>query len=670
MRSSLIAANPTDLEVYLFHEGRLYQSYELFGAHVIRGGGAVGTRFCVWAPHAREVRLVGSFNDWNGANSPLTKVNDEGVWTIVVPENLEGHLYKYEIITPDGRVLLKADPYAFYSELRPHTASIVYDLKGYEWNDSPWQRKKRRKRIYDQPMVIYELHFGSWKKKPDGRFYTYREMADELIPYVLERGFTHIELLPLVEHPLDRSWGYQGTGYYSVTSRYGTPHDFMYFVDRCHQAGLGVIIDWVPGHFCKDAHGLYMFDGAPTYEYANEKDRENYVWGTANFDLGKPEVRSFLISNALFWLEYYHVDGFRVDAVANMLYWPNNDRLYENPYAVEFLRQLNEAVFAYDPNVLMIAEDSTDWPRVTAPTYDGGLGFNYKWNMGWMNDMLKYMETPPHERKYAHNQVSFSLLYAYSENFILPFSHDEVVHGKKSLLNKMPGSYEEKFAQLRLLYGYMMAHPGKKLLFMGSEFAQFDEWKFAEELDWVLFDFELHRKMDEYVKQLIACYKRYKPFYELDHDPRGFEWIDVHNAEQSIFSFIRRGKKEGDVLVIVCNFTNQAYDDYKVGVPLLAPYREVLNSDAAEFGGSGHVNSKRLSAFHEPFHGKPYHVRMTIPPFGISILRPVQKRGERKQNEEEVHRHVIGRRARKPASLADEKHRETSRAVWGEVPDH
>ncbi|WP_304411976.1 1,4-alpha-glucan branching enzyme [Geobacillus sp. C56-T3] len=409
MRSSLIAANPTDLEVYLFHEGRLYQSYELFGAHVIRDGGAVGTRFCVWAPHAREVRLVGSFNDWNGANSPLTKVNDEGVWTIVVPENLEGHLYKYEIITPDGRVLLKADPYAFYSELRPHTASIVYDLKGYEWNDSSWQRKKRRKRIYDQPMVIYELHFGSWKKKPDGRFYTYREMADELIPYVLERGFTHIELLPLVEHPLDRSWGYQGTGYYSVTSRYGTPHDFMYFVDRCHQAGLGVIIDWVPGHFCKDAHGLYMFDGAPTYEYANEKDRENYVWGTANFDLGKPEVRSFLISNALFWLEYYHVDGFRVDAVANMLYWPNNDRLYENPYAVEFLRQLNEAVFAYDPNVLMIAEDSTDWPRVTAPTYDGGLGFNYKWNMGWMNDMLKYMETLPHERKYAHNQVSFSL---------------------------------------------------------------------------------------------------------------------------------------------------------------------------------------------------------------------------------------------------------------------
>lgn len=419
MRSSLIAANPMDLEVYLFHEGSLHKSYELFGAHVIDEGGRAATRFCVWAPHARDVRLVGSFNGWDGAKFRLTKVNDEGVWTIVVPENLEGHLYKYEIVTPDGRVLLKADPYAFCSELRPHTASIVYDLKGYQWNDQSWQRKKRRKRIYEQPMVIYELHFGSWKKKED-RFLTYREMADELIPYVLERGFTHIELLPLVEHPLDRSWGYQGTGYYAVTSRYGAPHDFMYFVDRCHQAGIGVILDWVPGHFCKDAHGLYIFDGAPTYEYANEKDRENYVWGTANFDLGKPEVRSFLISNALFWLEYYHVDGFRVDAVANMLYWPNNDQLYENPYAVEFLRKLNEAVFAYDPNVLMIAEDSTDWPRVTAPTYDGGLGFNYKWNMGWMNDMLKYMETPSHERKHAHNQVTFSLLYVYSENFILP----------------------------------------------------------------------------------------------------------------------------------------------------------------------------------------------------------------------------------------------------------
>jgi 1,4-alpha-glucan branching enzyme len=643
----LISVSPTDLEIYLFHEGSLYKSYELFGAHVIKKNGIVGTRFCVWAPHAREVRLVGSFNEWNGTNFNLMKVSDQGVWMIFIPENLEGHLYKYEITTSDGNILLKSDPYAFYSELRPHTASIVYNIKGYQWNDQAWRQKKRRKRIYDQPLFIYELHFGSWKKKEDGSFYTYQEMADELIPYVLEHGFTHIELLPLVEHPFDRSWGYQGTGYYSATSRYGTPHDLMHFIDRCHQAGIGVIIDWVPGHFCKDAHGLYMFDGAPTYEYANMQDRENYVWGTANFDLGRPEVRSFLISNALFWMEYFHVDGFRVDAVANMLYWPNSDVLHKNPYAVQFLQKLNETVFAYDPSILMIAEDSTDWPRVTAPTYDGGLGFNYKWNMGWMNDILTYMETAPEQRKYVHNKVTFSLLYAYSENFILPFSHDEVVHGKKSLLNKMPGTYEEKFAQLRLLYGYLLTHPGKKLLFMGGEFAQFDEWKDLEQLDWVLFEFDLHRNMNIYVKQLLKCYKRYKPLYELDHSPDGFEWIDVHNAEQSIFSFVRRGKKENDLLVIVCNFTNKVYHDYKVGVPLFAAYREIINSDAVEFGGWGNINAKPIAAIKEPFHGKPYHIQMTIPPFGISILRPVKKRGERNiDGKEKMHRHVIGRRTR------------------------
>nr|prf glycogen-branching enzyme [Geobacillus stearothermophilus] len=620
-----IAVGPTDLEIYLFHEGSLYKSYELFGAHVIKKNGMVGTRFCVWAPHAREVRLVGSFNEWNGTNFNLMKVSNQGVWMIFIPENLEGHLYKYEITTNDGNVLLKSDPYAFYSELRPHTASIVYNIKGYQWNDQTWRRKKQRKRIYDQPLFIYELHFGSWKKKEDGSFYTYQEMAEELIPYVLEHGFTHIELLPLVEHPFDRSWGYQGIGYYSATSRYGTPHDLMYFIDRCHQAGIGVILDWVPGHFCKDSHGLYMFDGAPAYEYANMQDRENYVWGTANFDLGKPEVRSFLISNALFWMEYFHVDGFRVDAVANMLYWPNSDVLYKNTYAVEFLQKLNETVFAYDPNILMIAEDSTDWPRVTAPTYDGGLGFNYKWNMGWMNDILTYMETPPEHRKYVHNKVTFSLLYAYSENFILPFSHDEVVHGKKSLLSKMPGTYEEKFAQLRLLYGYLLTHPGKKLLFMGGEFGQFDEWKDLEQLDWMLFDFDMHRNMNMYVKELLKCYKRYKPLYELDHSPDGFEWIDVHNAEQSIFSFIRRGKKEDDLLIVVCNFTNKVYHGYKVGVPLFTRYREVINSDAIQFGGFGNINPKPIAAMEGPFHGKPYHIQMTIPPFGISILRPVKK---------------------------------------------
>ncbi|MBA2873933.1 1,4-alpha-glucan branching enzyme [Thermaerobacillus caldiproteolyticus] len=643
----MIATSPTDFEIHLFHEGSLYKSYELFGAHVIEENGVTGTRFCVWAPHAREVRLVGSFNDWNGVNFDLIKVSEQGVWTIFIPENLEGHLYKYEIITRHGDVFLKADPYAFYSELRPNTASIVYNLRGYKWNDQAWQRKKRRKRIYDQPLFIYEIHLGSWKKKEDGRFYTYQELADELIPYVLEQGFTHIELLPLVEHPFDRSWGYQGTGYYSATSRYGTPHDLMMFIDRCHQQGIGVILDWVPGHFCKDAHGLYMFDGEPTYEYANMQDRENSVWGTANFDLGKPEVRSFLISNALFWMEYFHVDGFRVDAVANMLYWPNSDALHKNPYAVEFLQKLNETVFAYDPAILMIAEDSTDWPRVTAPTYEGGLGFNYKWNMGWMNDMLTYMETAPEHRQHVHHKVTFSLLYTYSENFILPFSHDEVVHGKRSLLNKMPGTYEEKFAQLRLLYGYLLTHPGKKLLFMGGEFGQFDEWKDLEQLDWMLFDFDMHRKMNAYVKELLKFYKRHKPLYELDHSPKGFEWIDVHNAEQSIFSFIRKGAQADDILIVVCNFTNKVYHDYKVGVPLLATYKEAINSDAELFGGTGCINKKPMMAIEEPFHGKPYHVRMTIPPFGISILRPMRKRGERNSDgKEKVRRYAVGRRAR------------------------
>lgn len=647
MRCRLIATTPTDFEVHLFHEGSLYKSYELFGAHVIKEKGITGTRFCVWAPHAREIRLVGSFNNWNGSDHSLIKVSEQGVWAIFVPVNLEGHLYKYEIVTSNGDVLLKADPYAFYSELRPRTASIVYSLQGYKWNDRAWQRKKLRKPIYDQPMFIYELHLGSWKKKRNGSFYTYQELADELIPYIVDHGFTHIELLPLVEHPLDRSWGYQGIGYYSVTSRYGNPHDFMEFVDRCHQAGIGVILDWVPGHFCKDAHGLYLFDGEPTYEYANIQDRENPVWGTANFDLGKREVRSFLISNALFWLEYFHIDGFRVDAVANMLYWPNSDALHPNPYAIEFLQKLNEVVFAYDPSVLMIAEDSTDWPRVTSPTYEGGLGFNYKWNMGWMNDILTYMEATPEQRKSLHHNVTFSLLYAYSENFILPFSHDEVVHGKRSLLNKMPGEYEQKFAQLRLLYGYLATHPGKKLLFMGSEFGQFDEWKDLEQLDWMLFDFEMHRKMNEYVKELMKFYKRYKPLYELDHSSEGFEWIDVHNAEQSIFSFVRKGKKENDLLIVVCNFTPIVYHDYKVGVPSRATYKEVFNSDATAFGGSGYVNKKALVAIEEPFHGKPYHLQMTIPPFGIAVLRPMRKREERSEDgKEKVHRHVIGRRSR------------------------
>ncbi|MBD1383562.1 1,4-alpha-glucan branching enzyme [Bacillus sp. IB182487] len=617
--------SPTDFDIHLFHEGNLFKSFQLFGAHVKERGGICGTEFCVWAPHAIEVRVAGEFNEWDGSNHHLNKINNQGIWMGFIPTVKEGELYKYEIISPSGEKIYKADPYAFYSETRPQTASIIYDLDGYDWDDQKWQKKKRQKPVYEKPMFIYEMHLGSWKLKEDGSLFTYRELAGELIPYVKEHGFTHIELLPVIEHPYDRSWGYQGTGYFSATSRYGTPHDLMNFIDQCHQHDIGVIMDWVPGHFCKDAHGLYMFDGLPTFEYEKEHDRENWIWGTANFDLGKKEVQSFLISNALFWLEHYHIDGFRVDAVANMLYWPNSNEFHQNHGAIEFLKKLNETVFAADETVLMIAEDSTDWPLVTTPTDKGGLGFNYKWNMGWMNDILTYMEASPENRKHLHNKVSFSIFYAFSENFILPFSHDEVVHGKKSLLNKMPGDYWQKFAQFRLLLGFMAAHPGKKLLYMGSEFAQFDEWKDLEQLDWFLEDYDLHLKAGVYTKELIALYKKQKPLFELDHSPDGFEWIDVNNSEQSIFSFIRKSTGN-DNLVVVCNFTPQVYHDYKIGVPIDTKYKEILNSDDAAFGGSGQINNKDLNAVSEEYHGRPFHISMTIPPYGISILRAVKKR--------------------------------------------
>lgn len=641
---------PTDFQLHLFHEGNLFKSHQLFGAHVLWNTNQASTRFCVWAPNAVRVRLAGDFNNWNGAGYDFEKVNEQGVWFFLIEENLEGCRYKYEILTRTGETLLKADPYAFYSELRPNTASIVYSMNDYEWGDAAWLKKKDKRNFFVEPAVIYEVHIGSWQKKPNGDVLTYREMAAELIPYVVEHGFTHIELLPLVEHPLDISWGYQGTGYYSVTSRYGSPCDFKYLVDQCHQNGIGVILDWVPGHFCKDAHGLYQFDGTHIYSYSNPTDRENPVWGTANFDLGRGEVQSYLISNALFWMEHFHIDGFRVDAVANIIYWPNSPGRHENRYGIEFLKKVNTAVHGYDRHFLMIGEDSTDFPNVTAPVHYGGLGFDYKWNMGWMNDILEYMETVPYLRSSKHNKVTFSLLYAYSENFVLPFSHDEVVHGKKSLLNKMPGDYWEKFAQLRLLLGYMFAHPGKKLLFMGIELAQFAEWKDREQLDWNLADYDMHRKANAYIKELIKVYKRSRALYERDHFHDGFEWIDVHNSAQSIFSFIRKGIDEDEILVVVCNFTGLCYQDYQIGVTQYCEYLEIFNSDRVEFGGSGMINSKNIMAQQKPFHGKPYSVSLTIPPFGILILRPIRKRKERKGNGKEKDRsHAIGRRERKQA---------------------
>ncbi|WP_078544357.1 1,4-alpha-glucan branching enzyme [Litchfieldia alkalitelluris] len=633
MKVVVALTSPTEYEIHLFHEGNLFKGYNLFGAHIQVMNNVKGTRFCVWAPHASEVRVVGDFNEWNGINHSLSRINSEGIWAGFFSDVIEGAIYKYEILTSNGKVLLKSDPYAFYSELRPNTASVVYNLDNYSWNDDKWLKQKKKKNNHTQPFFIYECHLGSWKNKDDGSLLSYIEMADELIPYVKEHGFTHIELLPLIEHPLDLSWGYQGTGYYSATSRFGSPHDLMFLIDQCHQNDIGVLLDWVPGHFCKDSHGLYMFDGEPTYEYKQETDRENYVWGTANFDLGRTEVQSFLISNALFWMEYYHIDGFRVDAVANMLYWPNQqDQLHKNELAVKFLQKLNQTVLTHDSTILMIAEDSTDWPKVTVPVEHGGLGFTYKWNMGWMNDILEYMEATPENRVRLHHKVTFSLLYAFSEKFILPFSHDEVVHGKKSLLDKMPGDYWSKFAQLRLLYGFLLTHPGKKLLFMGGEFGQFSEWKELEQLDWLLEEYEMHQNIRKFFKELMKLYKKHKPLYEEDHHSNGFEWIDADNHEQRIFSFIRKGSKEDDFLVIVCNFSQESYETYNIGVPVLTDYKEVLNSDDIQYGGSGKVNKKQLESIDTPFHGRPFHIKMTIPPFGITVLRPVKKRGERMIN--------------------------------------
>ncbi|KIL48173.1 1,4-alpha-glucan branching protein GlgB, partial [Jeotgalibacillus soli] len=616
---------PSDYDVHLFHEGSLHRAHKMFGAHLLKTRKHISTRFTVWAPHAQSVSVVGNFNQWNGNEHRLEKINEEGIWTLTIDQSLEGEIYKYEIITRSGTKLLKADPFAFFSELRPNTASIVYDLKGYKWGDQRYrQRVKRRKPIYERPLSIYELHLNSWKQKEDSSYFTYRELVDELIPYVKERGFTHIELLPLTEHPLDASWGYQGTGYFSPTSRFGTPHDLMYFIDHCHQEDIGVLLDWVPGHFCKDAHGLYMFDGEPAFEYDKTSDRENWEWGTANFNLTKGEVQSFLISNAIYWMEHFRIDGIRVDAVANMLYWANSEPLTENPYAVKFLQKLNTAVFDENPQFLMMAEDSTDWPNVTAPVHEGGLGFNYKWSMGWMNDVLSYMELPPFARRDHHHKMTFSLVYAYSENFILPLSHDEVVHGKRSLLHKMPGEYWEKFAQLRLLLGFMMAHPGKKLLFMGAEFGQFDEWKFVQGLDWFLLDYESHSQMHKYTQNLLEFYHQNKALYELDHDPQGFEWIDADNAEQSIFSFIRRGKRKKDTLMIVCNFTNIEYNDYKVGAPFEGRWEEIFNSNEGSFGGTGTDHLVKIDTQAAPAHRRDHSLSIHIPPLGITVWKPTK----------------------------------------------
>ncbi|MFD2614209.1 1,4-alpha-glucan branching protein GlgB [Paenibacillus gansuensis] len=624
---------PSSQDIYLFHQGNLYHSYRLLGAHPSEEEGRSGTRFTVWAPNAREVRVAGSFNEWHAGHHCMNRIEDSGLWTLFIPDVGEGALYKYEVHGHGGEVKLKSDPYAFYSELRPNTASVVTSIDGYQWQDADWFKRKKRKTaaVYNNPLNIYEVHLGTWKIKGKELFYTYEELATDLVDYAADMGYTHIELMPVSEHPFDRSWGYQITGYYSVTSRYGTPDQFKLFVDRCHAKGLGVIMDWVPGHFCKDDHGLRLFDGTPQFEPADERLAEKHQWGTLSFDFSKPEVVSFLISNAIFWMDVYHMDGLRVDAVASMLYLGfgredadsirNVNGGLENLEAIAFLRKLNETVFQYFPQALMMAEDSSDWPLVTGPTDAGGLGFNYKWNMGWMNDVLKYVEMDPIYRKHHHNLLTFSFMYTFSENYVLPFSHDEVVHGKKSMLDKMPGDYWRKFAGLRALYGYQMAHPGKKLLFMGGEIGHFAEWKDLWEIDWFLLDYEKHAQMQQYVRELNRFYQDASPLWQQDHTPDGFEWVDPHAEAQSIVTFLRKGVKKTDVLLCLTNFTPATYMEYRVGVPRAGTYVEVLNSDSEKYGGSGQVNEVPVKAEKVPWHNQPYSIVIKVPPLASVMFR-------------------------------------------------
>lgn len=615
--------------LYLFNNGSLHHSYRTLGAHPMRHGNVDGTRFALWAPNAAAVRLVGQFNQWDGRGHELAPIASTGVWWIFVPGLGEGELYKFELIGSDGSHRLKADPYAFRAELRPGTASVVSGLGSYKWRDSKWQQRKAAANVYESPMLVYEVHFGSWKIKGIEHYYTYEELAGELVDYAAANGYTHIELMPLAEHPFDRSWGYQITGYFAPTSRYGTPQQLKRFVERAHQHGLGVILDWVPGHFCKDDHGLRLFDGTPLYEGADPRRAEKPLWGTLAFDYGRAEVESFLISNAIYWLDVFHFDGLRVDAVASMidLHFDKPPELLswnafggtDNLEALGFLKRLNEAVFRYYPDSLMIAEDSSSRPAVTSPTYMGGLGFNFKWNMGWMNDLLRYMALPASERPQHHNLITFSIMYAYNENYVLPLSHDEVVHGKHSLLNKMPGSYEQRFAQLRLFYGYWMCHPGKKLLFMGGEWAHYDEWKDLEMLDWMLLDYELHSKMHAFVRKLNRLYKQLPPLWEQDYDSHGFEWLDVHDASRSMIAFMRRGKSGTDFVAAICHFSDQAYDGYRLGVPAAGKYKRLLASSDPQYGGDGKMPAS-YKAVSIPCHGKPYSLELNLPPYSFLLL--------------------------------------------------
>lgn len=626
--------NISEYDTYLFHNGSHYNAYKFMGAHLITEKRKRGVRFTTWAPKAKAINVVGDFNNWEVLEEySLERITKSGLWSSFIPSMKEGQVYKYAITTEQNKIILKSDPYSIYSELRPNTASIITrDLK-YRWKDRKWINSRNKTDIYKSPVNIYELHLGSWRTDENGEFLSYLELAKRLPEYVKSMGYTHVELMPIMEHPLDDSWGYQVVGYYSVTSRYGTRDEFKELINALHNEGIGVILDWVPGHFCKDNHGLYKYDGSVTYEYEELSKQENKGWGAANFDLGRPEVKSFLISNALYWLREFHIDGLRVDAVANILYldygrekgeWsPNRYGGRENLEAAEFIKELNTAVFKEFSNILMIAEESTTWPMVTKPVDMGGLGFNFKWNMGWMNDVLKYVEIDPIYRKYHHNFINFAMMYHYTENFILPISHDEVVHGKKSLIDKMWGDYWNKFSGLRAFLGFMMTHPGKKTTFMGNEFAQFIEWRSYEQLEWKLIDeFPRHKQTQDFYKDLNNLYKTEKALWQLDYEHDGFKWIDADNKDQSIFIYCRMGEDKKDTLIVICNFTPKVYYDFKVGVPYLGEYYELFNSDASSYGGSGQVMDEIITASPQGWHKEKYSIKIKVPPMATLILKP------------------------------------------------